>query len=52
MSVSGAYAHGNLYADYYDHTDKLKIVGARLVEFYKTVVDRYAELGFYGIFLR
>ena len=31
----------NLMLDYYD-LDKLKIVGARLVEFYKTVVDRYA----------
>jgi uroporphyrinogen decarboxylase len=40
----------NLMLDYYDHMDKLKIVGARLVEFYKTVVDRYAELGFDGIF--
>lgn len=40
----------NLMLDYYDHMDKLKIVGAKLLEFYKVIVDRYAALGFDGIF--
>ncbi len=40
----------NLMLDYYDHMDHLKDVGRCLLDFYKVVVDRYAELGFDGIF--
>jgi len=40
----------NLFMDYYDHLEELKIVANRLLEFYKVIVDRYAELGFDGIF--
>ena len=40
----------NLMMDYYDHMDKLKILGRRLLDYYKVIVDRYAKLGFDGIF--
>lgn len=40
----------NLMTDYYDDMDKLKIIGNRLLEFYKVIVDRFAALGFDGIF--
>lgn len=40
----------NLFYDYYDDMDNLKILGKRLVEFYKVIVDRFAEAGFDGIF--
>lgn len=40
----------NLMIDYYDEMDNLKILGQKLVDFYKVIVDRYAELGFDGIF--
>lgn len=40
----------NLMLDYYDHMDNLKILGRKLLEFYKVIVDRYATLGFDGIF--
>ena len=39
----------NLMLDYYDHMDELKDLGKRLVRFYQTIIDRYAELGFDGI---
>lgn len=40
----------NLMYDYYDAMDELKILGKRLVEFYKVIVDRFADAGFDGIF--
>lgn len=40
----------NLMMDYYDNMDKLKLLGRRLLEYYKVIVDRYASLGFDGIF--
>ncbi|HIS68841.1 MAG TPA: methylcobamide--CoM methyltransferase [Candidatus Gallacutalibacter stercoravium] len=40
----------NLMMDYYDNMDGLKRIGARLVEFYKVTVDRFAALGCDGIF--
>lgn len=40
----------NLMIDYYENMDQLKIVGRKLLEFYKVIVDRYAALGFDGIF--
>ncbi len=40
----------NLMLDYYDHMDNLKRVGRHLLDFYKVIVDRYAGLGFDGIF--
>jgi uroporphyrinogen decarboxylase len=40
----------NLMVDYYENIDELKIIGHRLVEFYKVIVDRFAALGFDGIF--
>ncbi len=40
----------NLMLDYYENMDKLKIVGIKLLEFYKVIVDRFAALGFDGIF--
>ena len=40
----------NLMLDYYDHMDKLKLLGERLLEYYKVIVDKYAALGFDGIF--
>lgn len=40
----------NLMTDYYDYMDDLKILGGRRLLFLKSVVDKYAELGFDGIF--
>lgn len=40
----------NLMYDYYDAMDELKILGKRLVEFYKVIIDRFADAGFDGIF--
>ncbi|MFH0921143.1 MAG: uroporphyrinogen decarboxylase family protein [Fibrobacterota bacterium] len=40
----------NLMLDYYDHMDKLQLLGRRLLDFHKGTVDRYAALGFDGIF--
>ena len=40
----------NLMYDYYDNMEDLKIVGRKLLDFYKVIVDKYAELGFDGIF--
>ena len=40
----------NLMLDYYDNVDGLKELGRKLLEFYKVIVDRYAALGFDGIF--
>lgn len=40
----------NLMMDYYDNMDELKIIGNKIVEFYKVVVDKYKALGFDGIF--
>ena len=40
----------NLMLDYYDEMDKLKIIGQKLLAFYKVIIDRFADLGFDGIF--
>ncbi len=40
----------NLMYDYYDAMDELKLLGKRLVEFYKVIIDRFADAGFDGIF--
>ena len=40
----------NLMLDYYDAMDELKIVGRRILEFDKVIIDRFAALGFDGIF--
>ena len=40
----------NLMYDYYDETDNLKIIGKRLTEFYKVIIDKFAAAGFDGIF--
>jgi uroporphyrinogen decarboxylase len=40
----------NLMFDYYDNMDGLKKLGSRFLEYYKEIVDRYANLGFDGIF--
>ncbi len=40
----------NLMYDYYDAMDDLKLLGKRLVEFYKVIIDRFADAGFDGIF--
>lgn len=40
----------NLMLDYYDAMEELKIIGNRLLEYYKVIVDRFAALGFDGIF--
>jgi uroporphyrinogen decarboxylase len=40
----------NLMIDYYENMDELKILGRKLLDFYKVIVDRYAALGFDGIF--
>ncbi|OGJ93695.1 MAG: methylcobamide--CoM methyltransferase [Candidatus Raymondbacteria bacterium RifOxyC12_full_50_8] len=40
----------NLMIDYFDNMDKLKELGWKLVEFYTVIIDRYAALGFDGIF--
>ncbi|MBQ2676525.1 MAG: methylcobamide--CoM methyltransferase [Clostridia bacterium] len=40
----------NLMMDYYDNMDGLRVLGERLLEYYKVIVDRFAEAGFDGIF--
>lgn len=40
----------NLMLDYYDNMDGLKAIGNRLLKYYGRIVDRYAALGFDGIF--
>ncbi len=40
----------NLMMDYYESMDKLKIIGQRVLEYYKVIIDRFAALGFDGIF--
>lgn len=40
----------NLMTDYYDDMDNLKIIGNRLLEYYKVIIDRFAALEFDGIF--
>lgn len=40
----------NLMMDYYDNMDGLKKIGKKILEFNKVIVDRFAELGFDGIF--
>lgn len=40
----------NLFYDYYDEMDNLKLLGKRLIEFYKVIIDRFADAGFDGIF--
>ncbi len=40
----------NLMYDYFDAMEELKIIGWRLVEFYKVIIDRFADAGFDGIF--
>lgn len=40
----------NLMMDYYDNMDGLKTICRNLLDFYKVIVDRFAELGFDGIF--
>lgn len=40
----------NIMYDYYDNMDELKLLGRRLLDFYKIIVDRFAQLGFDGIF--
>ena len=39
----------NLMMDYYDHMDSLKILGRCLLNYYRVIVDKYADLGFDGI---
>ncbi|MDR1734120.1 MAG: methylcobamide--CoM methyltransferase [Oscillospiraceae bacterium] len=40
----------NLMLDYYDNMDGLKAVAAAFLEFWKAIVDIYAELGYDAIF--
>jgi len=40
----------NIMYDYYDNMEELKILGKKLLEYYKVIVDKYAKLGFDGIF--
>ncbi|NLG24314.1 MAG: methylcobamide--CoM methyltransferase [Clostridiales bacterium] len=40
----------HLMLDYYDNIDGLRTIGERLLAFHNRIVDRYAELGFDGIF--
>ena len=40
----------NLMFDYYDAMDELKLLGRRLLDYYKVIVDRFHALGFNGIF--
>lgn len=40
----------NLMFDYYDAMDELKLLGRRLLEFYKVIIDRFSDAGFDGIF--
>ena len=40
----------NLMVDYYENMEELKLLGQKLLGFYKVIVDRFADLGFDGIF--
>lgn len=40
----------NLMYDYYDNMDGLKIIGGKIVEFYKVIIDKYKDAGCDGIF--
>ncbi len=40
----------NLMMDYYDNMEGLKRIGEKLLEYYRVIVDRYADLGYDGIF--
>ncbi len=40
----------NLMLDYYDNMDCLKIMGQKFLEYYKVIVERYAECGVDAIF--
>lgn len=40
----------NLMMDYYDNLEGLKLLGRRLVEFYKVIISRFADAGYDGIF--
>ena len=40
----------NLMFDYYDEMDNLKLLGQKLLEFYKGIVDRFEKLGVDAIF--
>ena len=40
----------NLMLDYYDNIEGLKIIGKKIVEFYKVIIDKYKEAGCDGIF--
>jgi uroporphyrinogen decarboxylase len=40
----------NLMLDYYDNMEGLKIIGKRLIEFYKIIIDRYSFAGCDAIF--
>ena len=41
----------NLMMDYYDNMENLKRLGNLMNEYYRGIVDQYAELGFDGIFI-
>jgi len=40
----------NLMIDYYENMEELKILGRKILDFHKGIIDRYAALGFDGIF--
>jgi uroporphyrinogen decarboxylase len=40
----------NLMIDYYENMDELKLLGRRMLDFYRVIIDKYAALGFDGIF--
>jgi len=40
----------NMMIDYYENMDGLKELGDKLLQYHKVIVDRYAALGFDGIF--
>ncbi len=39
----------NLMYDYADHPEELRVLGDRLLDFHRRILDRYAALGFDGI---
>lgn len=40
----------NLMLDYYDNMENLKIMGRKFLEYYKVIIERYAECGVDAIF--
>jgi hypothetical protein len=40
----------NLMCDYFEDMDNLKVLGSRLLEYHKSIVDKYARIGVDGIF--